>query len=299
MIAFEGTGAFEPLIPPTISEFMKCFSGKLDPSIKNKVYSTVREIHKDTKGKDSKWSTLQSGIMSELTKNKEANKVDWYSFPSEEVEQLAGLEELGNTSVRQLYNDIKNSIDSNPKGIQNARDCIKNYMAEASKLGISPKVVIVSHSSGGRSLVKFTQHVKKDLGIDIDLAYSIDPVKEAHHAVEEVVPQKIGEPWRYTKWKVSGGKGKDYPYSAVWSRDQPSVLYKSSNVKKHINFYQTEDRLGLKMGGDAMRFGINGSRMHNAENIHLSGFGADAHGPVGYHKKVLERFNSEMEILLK
>jgi hypothetical protein len=61
--------------------------------------------------------------------------------------------------------------------------------------------------------------MKKDVGVDVDvdLAFSIDPVKEAHHAAEEVLPQNLGEP-RYARWKLLAGKGSDYPYSAVWSR---------------------------------------------------------------------------------
>ncbi len=297
IIAFEGTGAYEPLVAGTMALFNKCFgNGKVDSTISSKIYATTREIYKADKKKDSKWSGLQAGVMSSLTEIKDSNKVDWYSFPSEEVEQLAGLDEAKSLSLKKLYGEIKDSIASNPKGIQNARDCIKSYMTDAWAMGIEVKVVVVSHSSGGRSLVKFAEHVKKDLpSAHIDLAFSIDPVKEAHHAIEEVVPQKAGEPIRYLQWKMSGGSGKDYPYSAVWTRDQPHKLYKPTNVENHINFYQNEDRLGLKVGGDAARFGIHGSPMQNAENIYMKGQGISGHGSITYDKKVLDRFEEEIK----
>jgi hypothetical protein len=299
VIAFEGTGAYEPLIPATMARFNKCFGGKVNKKILSKVYSNTREIFKDKKGKDSKWSGLQSGVMSEMMAMDGGRNVDWFSFPSEEVEQLAGLEKLKETSLKQLVDDVKNSVNSNPKGIQNARHCIKNYIKEAKALGITPKIVLTSHSSGGRSLVKFAEHMKRDVGVDVDLAFSIDPVKEAHHAVEEVLPQKLGEPLRYTRWKLMGGKGEDYPYSAVWSGGQPSSLYKASNVKEHINFYQKEDREGLKIGGDAMRFGIHGSPIAGADNHYIKGVGMSGHGEITYESSVVNKFNEKMKDILK
>lgn len=299
VIAFEGTGAYEPLVPATMARFNKCFGGKVDKKIVDSVYSKTKEVFKDKEKKDAKWSGLQSGIMSEMIAMKGGQNVDWYSFPSEEVEQLAGLEKLKDTSISQLVDDVKSSVDSNPKGIQNARSCIKNYIKEAKALGISPKIVLTSHSSGGRSLVKFAEHMKKDVGVDVDLAFSIDPVKEAHHAVQEVLPQKIGEPLRYARWKLMGGSGDDYPYSAVWSSGQPSSLYKSSNVKEHVNFYQNEDREGLKIGGDAMRFGIHGSPIANADNHYIKGVGTSGHGEITYDKKVIKKFKEKMEGLIK
>lgn len=296
IIAFEGTGAYEPLIPATMGNFLNCFGDNINPKLKDKIYPNTQSIFRAQEGKDEKWSGLQAGIMSEIALLKNGNHVDWYSFPSEEVEQLAGFDQISNFSLKQLHDSIKDSVASNPEGIKNARNCIISYMTKAKALGIEPKVIVVSHSSGGRSLVKFSEHVKKDLGINIDLAFSIDPVKEAHHAVEEVLPQKLGEPLRYIKWKIKGG---DYPYSAVWHRKQPSSLYKPSNVQDHVSFYQLDDRLGLKIGGDALRFGIKGSPMEGADNRHIKGTGMGGHGEITYNPEVLKVFNSKMNELLK
>lgn len=297
VIAFEGTGAYEPLIPSVFSKFNNCFGGKLSAKLISSIYPLSREIYEEDKKVDSKWSGLQAGIMTEMISLKGSSSIDWYSFPSEEVEQLAGLEQFKNISIKELYDNIKDSVESNPKGIKNARDCIMQYIGKSKLLGIRPKIVLVSHSSGGRSLVKFAEHMKKDVGVEIDLAFSIDPVKEAHHAVEEVIPQKIGEPLRYAKWKLQGSKGK-YPYSAVWSRKQPSSLYKSSNIKEHVNFYQQNDREGLKIGGDALRFGIHGSIISGADNHFIKGLGTSAHGEITYNQTVLDKFKEKMEKLL-
>lgn len=299
VIAFEGTGAYEPLVPATMARFNKCFGGKVDKKIAKKIYSKTREVFKESTGKESKWSGLESGLMTEMISLKNGKNVDWYSFPSEEVEQLAGLDKLKDTSISQLVSDVKDSVASNPKGIQNARSCIKKYIKEAKAQGISPKIVVTSHSSGARSLVKFVEHMKKDVGVDIDLAFSIDPVKEAHHAVEEVLPQKLGEPLRYAKWKLMGGKGDEYPFSAVWSHGQPASLYKATNVKEHINFYQSEDREGLQIGGDAMKFGIHGSPVAGADNHYMTGLGTSAHQGITYEHKVVDKFKDKMKALLK
>jgi len=298
VIAFEGTGAYEPLIPAMMSRFNKCFGGKVSKKLNNKVYHLSREIYKADKGRDSKWSGLQAGVMSEMIGHRNSKDVDWYSFPSEEVEQLAGLEELKDISIKELYENIKDSVDSNPKGIKNARDCIMQYLSKAKLMGITPKIILTSHSSGGRSLVKFAEHMKKDVGVDVDLAFSIDPVKEAHHAVEEVVPQKLGEPIRYLKWQMDGKK-KTYPYSAVWSRRQEKKLYKSGNIKKYQNFYQKNDREGLKVGGNAMRFGIHGSPVEGAQNKYIKGLGTSGHGEITYNSTVLMEFNSSFQKLFE
>jgi hypothetical protein len=299
VIAFEGTGAFEPLIPPTMARLNKCFGGKINSKLINKVYNMTRDIFEKEKGRSSKWSGLQSGIMTELMDIKNSNKVDWYSFPSEEVEQLAGLEELKNFSLPQLYNSIKNSVASNPPGIQSARDCISRYMLIARRDKIAAKVILVSHSSGGRSVIKFAEHIRKDEKVSVDLAFTIDPVIEAHHAIEEVLPQKIGEPLRYAKWKLFNGNGSDYPYSAVWHKNNPSKLYSPSNVKKHLSFYQLDDRLGLKIGGDALRFGIKGSNIKGAKNIHIPNLSIAGHGEISYQDKVLKMFRFELNKYLE
>ena len=295
IIAFEGTGAYEPLVPALMNEINKTIDKTKFQSLENDLLPEVRKQVQAITRDELKWSGLMSGPMSELLKFKDSHTIDWYSFPSEEVEQLAGLEKFRDLSITQLYDNISDSIDSNPKGIQNAYSCIYRYLSKAKALKIDPTIVLLSHSSGGRSLIKFAEKIKS-LNVTAKLAFTIDPVVEAHHALEEVIPQKIGEPARYLRWRFTGG---DYPYSAVWHSDHPSKLYSPSNVDQHLSFFQTTDRLGLKIGGDALRFGIHGSNIEGAQNKYIRGLGHDAHGAICYNEKVLEAFNRLILDLLK
>lgn len=294
IIAFEGTGAYEPILPAVMNKLNKTLTRNKFDKLNERVLPSVRKELKKYYSRELKWTGLMSGPMSELFSLKNGQYVDWYSFPSEEVEQLAGLEEIPRTSLRQLYNNIVDSVDSNPKGIQNAVSCIAKYIKKAKQIEIYPKIILISHSSGGRSLVKFAEKIKR-MKLDVDLAFSIDPVIEAHHAIEEVIPQKIGEPARYLRWRFTGGP---YPYSAVWHRDHRSKLYAPNNVENYISFFQNTDRLGLKMGGDALRFGIHGSNIYGADNTHIKGLGHDAHGAICYNEKVIQNFRKLMENLL-
>jgi hypothetical protein len=294
IIAFEGTGAYEPILPAVMNKLNKTLPRNKFDKLNEKVLSSVRNELKKYYSRDLKWTGLMSGPMSELFTLKNGQYVDWYSFPSEEVELLAGLEEIPRTSLRQLYNNIKDSVASNPRGIQNAFTCIAKYIRKAKQMEIYPKIILISHSSGGRSLVKFAERIKR-LKLDVDLAFSIDPVIEAHHAIEEVIPQKLGEPTRYLRWRITGGP---YPYSAVWHRDHRNKLYVPNNVEVYKSFFQNTDRLGLKMGGDALRFGIHGSNIYGADNMHIKGLGIDAHGAICYNEKIIQNFRKLMENLL-
>jgi hypothetical protein len=298
IIGFEGTGAYEPIASATMSAFNKCFAGKVPEELRKKVYPSLTKIYKTKMKKEIKWSGLQSGIQKELSLIENGENVDWFSFPSEEVEQLAGIENLRNVSLSQLLSDMKSSIASNPKGINNARKCLLTYISNAQMMNIRPKIILTSHSSGARSRVKFAEHIKIDLGIKIDLAFTIDPVIEAHHALEEVLLQKITEPTRYLVWRLSGAREEDYPYSAVKRRNHSKKLYAPSNIDDFQSFYQTSDREGLKIGGDLLRFGIRGSDIYGAENHKVQTSATDAHGPIAYDKEVIKAFRSKLNTLL-
>ena len=190
VIAFEGTGAYEPLMPVVINMFNNCFAGRISSKFKPNINYTLTNLYHKKFGLPPKWSALQAGIQSNLVNLPRAKFVDWYSFPSEETELLAGTYKSIGASLKEIYSDIVRSIALNPKGIQNARKCIKKYFKIAQANHIEPKVIILSHSSGARSLIKFAEHIKKELSTDIHLAYTIDPVQEAHEAIKEVLPQK-------------------------------------------------------------------------------------------------------------
>lgn len=160
------------------------------------------------------------------------------------------------------------------------------------KKGKTAKIILMSHSSGGRSVVKFLEKMKAVENFKADLVLTIDPVKEAQHAISEVIPQLSH---RYLEQGAGWILDIDVPEreAAVWSRKQPKVLYKTSNAKRWINFYQHVDTEGLK---GPVKFGIKGSPVHKADrNIYIeSGLGSSAHGEIGYHSKLKDIVEDEI-----
>ncbi|MBT3585025.1 MAG: hypothetical protein HN509_08965 [Halobacteriovoraceae bacterium] len=303
IIAFEGTGAYEPRVPALLNSLNHCIGDKVAAELIDPLYrSLISKLKERYPSKTQyKWSGLDTGILSELFKIEGGEYTDWYSFPSEEAEALSGLEELKNLSIGQLYRDIKNSVNSRPIGIQNALACVRNYRAKAKKLGIAPKIVGVSHSSGARSLVKFSEQLAKEK-VKIDLLFTIDPLIEAHETIKEILPQKLGEPARWARYQIERmlGRNPRYPHSKVWSRYHPNSLYTPSNVQRLQSFYQLDDVLGLKIGGDALRFGILGSKFSGTDQNHLiRETGISGHGTICYHPTVLQYFRDEISQLLK
>jgi len=157
----------------------------------------------------------------------------------------------------------------------------------------------MGHSSGGRAAVKFLERLKKEsYAVEADLVATIDPVEEAHNvALKKAakVAQENSNPL------VLANTIKKYLYSEenalnitpVQSLKQPEILYKTSNTKKWINFYQKEDSQGIGAG-----FGIYGSPIMNADaNIYISGVeGAKgkAHGEICKQYRVNNKIKTEI-----
>lgn len=295
IMAFEGTGAYEPLVSATMSSFSKCFGGKLSTNLNNKVYESTVDIYRDYFRKSPKWSGLQRGVQQKLLSLKKSDAVDWYSFPSEEYEQLSGIEEIKKFSFKELYKNFRDSKKGNPKGIKNAKLCMSRYIESARKLKLSPKIVFISHSSGARSVIKLAEHFKETT---INLIFTIDAIKEAHKAFMEVFPQKLTQPMRYASWVLRGRKG-EAPYSEVHSQVQRKLLYKVINATEHRNYYQTDDRLGLKIDGDKFKFAIKGSPVLGALNLKIDNLSTSGHGEIAYSNDVIKEFYRKIEWLLR
>jgi hypothetical protein len=286
VIAFEGTGAYEPIIPVALTRLNQCFAGKIDNSLTQKLNYTAHKIYKSRYGKNPNWSGLESGAMEELAGRSDAANIDWFSFPSEELEQIGGKAILEKDIFFQITNDVKNSVQMKPKGIQNALACIEKYQKAAAQLHIKPKIILMSHSSGGTALVKFSEHLKKQSSVEIDLAFSIDPVKEAHEAFKEVVGSKVSSTINPFE------RNKNSPL-VVSSHVQKDKLYKPTNIKKFCNFYQRSDTTGLNMG-----FGIQGSPVYQAENSEIKNLSKKGHGEITYDPSVLKSFHHQLDYLL-
>ena len=310
IIAFEGTNSYEPLSSIVMSDFNKCFGGKLKESLRKSIYPTFLNIFKEQTNKNARYSGLQSGIHKELNFINNGKYVDWFSFPSEETELIpkllpppknhtkaeveptpapakqliAPVKKIGKAitqilpTIKQTAKDINNSINLNPLGVQKARECITKYLKEARRLKISPKLIIVSHSSGSQSLIKFAESMRKESDVEFDLAFTIDPVEEAHKAGFRILGKKFKE------------LGK-IPILQTKPFDKPR------NVKKHENFYQQDDRKGLGLPRP-LDFGIHGARVKDANNYEVQEGKETAHGSIPFNDFVIEKWRENLNELL-
>lgn len=290
VIAFEGTGSFDERRPKLMQEMGRRLQEQGVDTTSDKFSPAPlldRALEKE-RGRGANWSGLSSGPLTEVVKDpKLNNSVQWLSFPSEEVEAFSSPEAYKDLELKQYVRDYRLSSRGTSRGIDAAVERMREIAQSAKYQGKSPKFVLLSHSSGGRSSVKFAERMKGEVNpatgkpYEFALAVSIDPVREAHEAVGEIALDKINI--------------FDSERATVNSRRQPESLFKTSNVETWLNYYQTSDTKGLDMG-----FGIHGSPIVGAENHHLEGFDNpnNAHGPVAYHNDVLERFKKEMHALI-
>ncbi len=283
VITFAGTGSFNPRTYHLMSDLIRCDSTQSLPVwMKENIYYLLRKILKEKKSNYTKWSGIEAGPLKLILKNSELSKdfrnYDFNVFASEESELLAGLENINLSNISKVFYEIQQSVTGNPQGIKQAVACTYRYFNEAKSSGAMPKLIILSHSSGARSSVKYLEKIK---GIKANLVLSIDPVKEAQHAMGEVLEQL-----------PSYILGKEVN---VWSRKQPESLYKTSNSNRWINFYQNVDSNGLDL---PIKFGIHGSPIHDADrNVFIKGLGAKAHGEITYDPSVLKAIQDELQAL--
>lgn len=296
-LVFAGTGAFNPRTFDIMSKAIKCKHLRQMPEkLQKKTYTLAKNMLAAKGSSYTKWSTIEMGPMTRMIMSKPLkSKMAMYNFaiyPSEESKLLISEANLTIENIRKIPEEMKRSVKGKPIGIKNALNCTDIYLNGMKAKGKTPKIILMSHSSGGRSVVKFLESLKQRTTSDVDLVLTIDPVKEAHHAVEEVLPQVAH---RYLEQGAAWILDVDVPQrvAAVWSRKQPKVLYKTSNSKRWINFYQLVDTRGLK---GPVKFGIKGSPIHKADHNHYikEGLGASGHGEIGYNARVKDIIEDEI-----
>lgn len=291
VILFEGTGSYDPKTFDIYRKLIRCLDeDTLEAKSKKYIYNKVTTFIKST-GRVPRWSGIEAGPLNLFLQNSSLRKhistMQFISYPSEESELLDGDQGLTMDNMKKIASDFVLSTAGVPRGMQNALACTESYLSSAKKQKIKPKLVVITHSSGGRTAVKFLEKLKEQ-EVKVDLVFTMDPVKEAHEAVKEVISQYSGNAVRDLERKLSDDVPKNKPVN-VWTRDQPKVLYKVSNAKQWINVYQGVDTLGLK---GPVAFGIRGSPVYKADvNQYIKeGLGKDAHGAIVYHEKTTELF---------
>lgn len=322
VIAFEGTGAFEPRRAPLMQDAAEILK-KQGLSLQGQdsaLYDAVSEGISQKENRSNNWSGLGRGPLNGLMNSPELNeKTQWLSFPSEEFEALSGGDAYKDVTAKQLLGEAYNSTRGETPGINQALKAVKDIQAQAKAQGKNPKFVIVTHSSGGRSSVKFLEKAKalnntEGKQMDFPFVMTIDPVREAHEAVGEALKEiyvnkgtehnmnRVREAGRAVNdAEIFGFKPFDWmiPDETVKHRKvyapkvrytpQDESLYKPHNVGKFINYFQRKDTEGLK--DERFRFGIEGSPIKGADaNIPIHDVGSAGHGEIAYHDKVVKAF---------
>ena len=330
VISFEGTGAFEPR---RLEIMQQAAENLKDQGLQSgALFGPATEGIEAKTGKKANWSGLNNGVHSEIFKDRELQeKTQILSFPSEESELFKG-EEVKNswgmsylkdalkdnqTVKEKIGSEISGSVSGDTPGISNALTAIRDILAQANAQGKTPKFVVVGHSSGGRSMVKFLEKVKELKGPDgqsvkFELAISIDPVREAHEAALEGIQELMNKGTEHNLNRVIKGANFLNPFGSIPEKkvyppvvgynSQPESLYAPSNVTqgKYLSFYQREDTEGLGMG-----FGIHGSPVAGAKNTQVfknqygNPLGKQGHGVITYSPPVLNAFTEGVKGLLR
>jgi hypothetical protein len=330
VISFEGTGAFEPRRLEIMEQAAANLKEKGLQS--DALFAPATEGIEDKTGKKANWSGLNAGVHSAILEDRELQeKTQILSFPSEESELFRGSEVMDsrgasylidaakdNQSVKEkLSSEILGSLKGNTPGIDNAVVAMRDILAQAKAQGKTPKFVVVGHSSGGRSMVKFLEKVKDLKGPDgqnmkFDLAISIDPVREAHEAALEGARELLNKGTEHNVNRLIKGANFLNPFGSIPEKkvyppvvgyhSQPESLYAPGNVApgKYLSFYQRADTEGLGMG-----FGIHGSPVAGAKNTQVFNnaygkpLGKQGHGEITYSPPVVNAFTEGVKGLLR
>ena len=307
VINFAGTGAFNPRGFDLMTDFMSCFAeNKLSEKLNTNVFMTIATIQRKYQPQNYKWSGIEAGPLnlfgSDPYLKKNAKFMDFATFASEESELIADPQKLGWKQLSKIPEEIEKSNAGNPKGISMAIVCIKKYLTAAKKLAIKPKIIVLTHSSGGRSAVKFAENLKSIINPltnkkdhKIDLVFSMDPVKEAHEAIKEVSTQYAGKAFDRIADYIPFVDTEDKAIN-VWARKQPLSLYRPTNTSRWVNVYQNKDTEGLK---GPIKFGIHGSPVENANNLFITkSIYSDGHGAITTHSETTKLFIQEIKYLI-
>lgn len=291
VITFAGTSSYNPRAHSIMAELIQCNKFQhMQYKHKKNAHWPIMKYLQDTNSKfQNKFDMVASGPLAFFLKDHELNKQARYfkfaSFASEEVEALGD----GQAAKELVISLAKGTLPLDAvgiPGITNALSCVENFFKEAKTLGISPKLIVMGHSSGARSSVKFLELLKtKSYAKEADLVVSLDAVKEAHTVAAETALKMAV---KYTSPLTTVD-------TTVQSKKQPELLYKTSNAKKWIAFYQKSDSNGIGAG-----FGIYGSPIVGADsNTFVDGLGAKGHGEICQEYSVNNKIKTEILDLFK
>ena len=306
VIAFEGTGAFEPQLTPALLSLRSL--GPLPPDLQ--LDDLVAEAFQELHGHKPRWSGLRTGPLTALLRNPEVlpGGYLWAGFPSEEFEVLADDEDLlAPGTYVEMMRDAATSAAVVPRGQIEAVEFTRGFLTRAQAAGLAPRLVVVAHSSGGRTAVKFLENLRRlpdprtgKAPTTADLVFTIDPVREAHEAVGELFRASL----RRGPEPATVGDGDELDPATipvVAHRPQPESLYKTSNARRWVSVFQRVDTRGLKIAG-LRRHGIHGSPVQGADleeqiTLDTPARRSSGHGSIAYAERTVELWLQELRAL--
>ena len=303
VIAFEGTGGYHPRkahLAQAAAAHLREQGLRVDGSNGSLTAAVSRALDR-IENRDTGWSGLSRGPLESLLREpKLASRTQWFSFASEELEALSGMEAFMGARWPEILRDSVDIYTGETPGIENALRALNEIQRQANKLGKKPKIVLLSHSSGGRSLVKFLEKAKSITDetaqpIAFPAALTIDPVREAHEAFFEGGRELMLRGTEHNLNRVRrafGARPHSVSHPLIRHRSQPESLYRPSNVGSLLNFYQTQDTEGLKIRPEV---GIHGSPVSGAENLQITDVGTGGHGEIAIHPDIRDAFIKVVE----
>lgn len=274
VINFEGTGGYSPKTARRIKALNSYLGVNKTDEQKEKIKDRIWQLHDDKNLGMTTWPGIIHGTISEpiTALNKESKgkghpNTQWMYFQSEDQEESR----------------------------KTAADCLENYLQnfdEQYGKGLRPSVVVIGHSSGGFSAMKFANELKaQQPKLSVKLV-TIDPVVPYKRAALIGLRRRLNP--------LEKNRIGDTLDSGETFRVDPGV--------EAYNFYQKQDVHGLLPTEDAggylkqngVGLGIHGSKVDGAKNEYIKytngTFDArKAHGAISYHPDVLEK----IEELLK
>lgn len=305
VIAFEGTGGYHPRKARVITDAAARLreQGLRVDGNSGSLSALVSRTIDNSEGRSSGWSGLSRGPLEELVRDPElSSRTQWLSFASEEVEALSSLGAFKKLRLSEVVSDSYDSYTGQTPGIENALKAVGEIRQQARALGKEPRFLLVSHSSGGRSMVKFLERAKATTEQDgerlqFPAAVMIDPVREAHEAFFEGGRELMARGTQHNLNRVRESVGlpsQPVDPPLVRHRSQPESLYRPSNLTTLLNFFQRQDTEGLKI---RPLVGIQGSPVERADNVEIIDVGSGGHGEIAIHPKVRDAFMDTLQNL--
>lgn len=282
VINFEGTGGYSPKTAKRLKVLNSYTGVNRSDEMRKSAEDNIWNSHNDKNdfGLDT-WPGMLHGAMTQSLTGIN-NKKD-KNFK-------------GHPNTQWLYYKSEDQQDSR----NNAMNCLEIYLEKYKKKYKKdlPKVVVMGHSSGGFSAMKFAnQLANKKMGVKINLV-TIDPVVPYQAATVDGIARKINP---FAKNRI--GDHSDYGIFKVDSKKVTAHNYhQSQDVHGLIPTEQAKDIpiLGEKLQKQGLGFGIHGSEVEGAKNkeiwfLSTSYEARGAHGAITLHKEVLDKIKAQFE----